>query len=63
MAGLRWPQRLWALLLIPLIRLAGDVAKMLGYPAGLRWRRKNRARDGSTGGAGWTADDATARLE
>ncbi|HSN74301.1 MAG TPA: glycosyltransferase [Anaerolineae bacterium] len=43
--GYRWPQRLWALLLIPLIRLAGDVAKMLGYPAGLRWRRQNRARD------------------
>ena len=41
----RWPQRLWALLLIPLIRLVGDVAKMLGYPAGLRWRRKNRSRD------------------
>lgn len=41
----RWPQRLWALLLIPLIRLTGDVAKMLGYPAGLRWRRRNRQRD------------------
>jgi glycosyltransferase involved in cell wall biosynthesis len=40
-----WPQRLWALLLIPLIRLIGDVAKMLGYPAGLLWRRKNRTRD------------------
>ena len=33
------------LLLVPLIRVAGDVAKMLGYPAGLRWRRQNRARD------------------
>jgi hypothetical protein len=43
--GYRWPQRLWALLLIPLIRLTGDVAKMLGYPAGLRWRRRNRAQD------------------
>lgn len=43
--GYGWPQRLWALLLIPLLRLTGDVAKMLGYPAGLRWRRKNRARD------------------
>jgi glycosyltransferase involved in cell wall biosynthesis len=42
--GYRWPQRLWASLLIPLIRLTGDVAKMLGYPAGLRWRRQNRAR-------------------
>lgn len=43
--GYGWPQRLWALLLIPLIRLTGDVAKMLGYPAGLLWRRKNRTRD------------------
>lgn len=43
--GYRWLQRLWALLLIPMIRLVGDVAKMLGYPAGLRWRRQNRARD------------------
>ncbi len=43
--GYGWPQRLWALLLTPLIRLTGDVAKMLGYPAGLRWRRQNRARD------------------
>jgi hypothetical protein len=39
----RWHQRLWAILLIPIIRAAGDVAKMLGYPAGLRWRRNHRA--------------------
>jgi hypothetical protein len=37
-----WARRLWALLLIPLIRATGDVAKMLGYPAGLRWRRGHR---------------------
>jgi glycosyltransferase involved in cell wall biosynthesis len=43
--GFGWPQRLWALLLVPLLRLTGDAAKMLGYPAGLRWRRQNRARD------------------
>jgi hypothetical protein len=24
--------------LVPLVRLIGDVAKMLGYPAGLLWR-------------------------
>ena len=30
------------MLLIPIIRAAGDVAKMLGYPAGLRWRRAHR---------------------
>jgi hypothetical protein len=43
--GFGWPQWLWALLLAPLIRLTGDVAKMLGYPAGRRWRRQNRTRD------------------
>lgn len=30
-----------AALLIPVIRVVGDVAKMAGYPAGLRWRQKN----------------------
>ncbi len=30
-----------ALLLIPLIRLVGDVAKMLGYPVGWLWRLRN----------------------
>jgi len=40
-----WRQRLRALLLIPLIRATGDVAKMIGYPAGLRWRRANRDRE------------------
>ena len=28
-------------LLVPLIRLAGDTAKMAGYPFGLIWRRRN----------------------
>lgn len=31
-----------ALLWIPVIRAVGDVAKMFGYPAGWRWRLKNR---------------------
>ncbi len=30
-----------AILLIPLIRLVGDVAKMLGYPVGWLWRLRN----------------------
>lgn len=36
----RWSaaQRLQAALWIPLIRLTGDAAKMLGYPTGLAWR-------------------------
>ncbi len=36
------PARLRALALIPLIRLAGDLAKMLGYPTGLVWRWRHR---------------------
>jgi len=36
--------RLKAILLVPLIRVAGDVAKMLGYPVGLAWRWRNRRR-------------------
>lgn len=33
---------LYALCLVPVIRLVGDVAKMLGYPVGVRWRRRRR---------------------
>jgi glycosyltransferase involved in cell wall biosynthesis len=33
--------RLGAALLVPVIRVVGDVAKMLGYPVGLAWRRRN----------------------
>jgi len=31
---------------VPIIRIAGDIAKMLGYPAGAWWRirRRNRGR-------------------
>lgn len=35
-----WP-RLRAFALIPIIRLVGDVAKMLGYPVGVVWRLRN----------------------
>jgi glycosyltransferase involved in cell wall biosynthesis len=31
-------QRLQAILWVPVIRVAGDLAKMLGYPVGLLWR-------------------------
>jgi len=30
--------RLSAVLLVPVIRLVGDCAKMMGYPVGVRWR-------------------------
>jgi hypothetical protein len=31
-----------AIMLVPVIRAVGDAAKMLGYPAGVRWRLKHR---------------------
>ena len=34
--------RLYALALVPLIRLTGDLAKMLGYPVGVWWRIRRR---------------------
>jgi glycosyltransferase involved in cell wall biosynthesis len=40
--GWRPPARLRAFALIPIIRLVGDVAKMIGYPVGVAWRWKNR---------------------
>jgi hypothetical protein len=38
------PGRLLAAVLVPLIRVVGDVAKMTGYPVGLWWRLRNRGR-------------------
>jgi glycosyltransferase involved in cell wall biosynthesis len=37
--------RLRAALWVPVIRVAGDLAKMVGYPAGLWWRWRNRPPD------------------
>lgn len=34
--------RLYALALVPIIRVAGDIAKMLGYPVGVWWRFRHR---------------------
>lgn len=39
---LSFAQRLQAVLWVPVIRVTGDVAKMVGYPAGLWWRWKHR---------------------
>lgn len=36
-------ERVRAILLVPVIRVTGDVAKMIGYPVGLWWRWRNRA--------------------
>jgi glycosyltransferase involved in cell wall biosynthesis len=41
--SLRWDDRLRVLLWIPLIRLTGDVAKMIGYPIGVLWRLRRTA--------------------
>jgi N-acetylglucosaminyl-diphospho-decaprenol L-rhamnosyltransferase len=41
-AGDHWSHVMAGLALIPLIRLVGDVAKMLGYPVGVRWRHRSR---------------------
>ncbi len=43
---LGWGDRLQVLALIPLIRVTGDVAKMIGYPVGVWWR-VSRQRAGS----------------
>lgn len=40
--GLPWWERLKAVAWVPLIRLTGDLAKMVGYPAGLWWRWNNK---------------------
>ncbi len=38
--GERWQAALW----VPVLRAVGDLAKMVGYPVGLWWRWRNRAR-------------------
>jgi glycosyltransferase involved in cell wall biosynthesis len=40
--GLSWVQKAWAIALVPVIRVVGDLAKMIGYPTGLRWRVQHR---------------------
>jgi glycosyltransferase involved in cell wall biosynthesis len=38
-------ERIRAAALVPVIRVVGDVAKMIGYPVGLMWRLKHRTGD------------------
>ena len=38
-------ERLKGALWVPVIRVAGDVAKMIGYPVGLWWRRRHQPPD------------------
>jgi glycosyltransferase involved in cell wall biosynthesis len=42
MQGLAWTEKVYACLLVPCIRLVGDVAKMVGYPVGWVWRLRHR---------------------
>jgi glycosyltransferase involved in cell wall biosynthesis len=37
-------ERLGAIMWVPVIRVTGDVAKMIGYPVGVAWRGRNRTR-------------------
>lgn len=41
--GLAPLERLKALCWVPVIRVTGDIAKMIGYPVGLGWRRQHHA--------------------
>lgn len=41
LGGYGFLDRLDALILVPIIRIVGDVAKMIGYPVGLVWRWQN----------------------
>lgn len=38
LGSLGWREQLLALLWVPIIRVTGDVAKMIGYPVGCLWR-------------------------
>lgn len=40
---MNWLQRLAAIGWVPVIRVTGDVAKMIGYPVGVAWRIRHRA--------------------
>jgi hypothetical protein len=37
-------EKIQAALLVPVIRVTGDVAKMIGYPVGVVWRLGGRQR-------------------
>ena len=56
--SLSLPERVAAVLWVPIIRLSGDLAKMAGYPVGVLWRRRHRGElpnwrvTGSTRGSG-----------
>ncbi len=42
MKGLSLREKIQAFLFVPIIRVTGDIAKMVGYPVGLVWRLRHR---------------------
>lgn len=44
-AALDGPRRLAAVAWVPIVRVAGDLAKMAGYPVGVAWRLRQRPPD------------------
>ena len=40
-----WPERLRAIAWLPVLRVAGDLAKMLGYPVGTWWRWRHAPKE------------------
>jgi hypothetical protein len=47
---LRAIEKVQAALLVPVIRVVGDMAKMIGYPVGVRWRIQRPSRSQRPGG-------------
>jgi hypothetical protein len=45
MHALSLQERIYVMALVPVIRVVGDVAKMIGYPVGVVWRLKNHPPD------------------
>jgi glycosyltransferase involved in cell wall biosynthesis len=45
LAGRPWRERLEALAWMPVIRWAGDLAKMVGYPVGVAWRLRHAPKE------------------
>ncbi len=50
--GLGLWRRGYVLMLIPVLRLVGDLAKMVGYPVGVAWRVRNREKLAGGGARG-----------
>ena len=46
LCGMSLIDRLRAIAWVPVTRVAGDAAKMIGYPVGVAWRMRNRTRIG-----------------